>query len=202
MFIVRDLTPLSHNCLILESKEMQGYIVAALWGNAVCQQCEQTHEMNVEWVQRKWGVSFKEKYSCSGREGKDRRKLDTSEAKSKWTSWNKHIKLNRNGEVKLWSKEMWVCKEEQQKSFSYSGNSFSWTVSSPSVWSGLYRVWRFWCFLDGHRKWSTPPSPGSSEGNTIPLIWSDDVLRSVLVLRNTWGLNRGAEVNIGNKDKM
>lgn len=159
MFIVRDLTPLSHNCLILESKEMQGYIVSALWGNAVCQQCEQTHEMNVEWVQRKWGVSFKEKYSCSGREGKDRRKLDTSEAENKWTSWNKHIKLNRNGEVKLWLKEMWVCKEEQQKSFSYTGNSFSWTVSSPSVWSGLYRVWRFWCLLDGHRKWSTPPSP-------------------------------------------
>lgn len=47
-----------------------------------------------------------------------------------------------------------------------------------------------------------PLSPGSSEGNTIPLIWSDDVLRSVLVLRTTRGLNRGAEVNIGNKDKM
>lgn len=100
MFIVRDLTPLSHNCLMLESKEMQGYIVSALWGNAVCQQCEQTHEMNVEWVQRKWGVSFKEKYSCSGREGKDRRKLDTSEAKMNL------VKQAYRAEQKWWSETL------------------------------------------------------------------------------------------------
>lgn len=117
MFIARDLTPLSHDCLILgEQRDPRLRLVKAVRECCISTEHEQTHEMNLERVQRKRGVSFKEKYSWGGWKGKHRGgvEMPASDAENKSASWKK---LNRNAykkkEVKL---EKVILKERKGNS--------------------------------------------------------------------------------------
>lgn len=205
MFIVRDLTLLSHNCLILESKEMQGYIVWALWGNVVCQHSVSRHmrwmwsgfKGNEVWALRRNIAAVDEKEKTEGNWIQVRQKINEPHETS-ISSWTEMVKWNFD-----WRK----CESAKK-------NSRRASVTAESHFPELCPVHLFDLAFTGFGVFgacwmatgSGPPplplSPGSSEGNTIPLIWSDVVLHRVLVLSTTWGLNRGAEVSTGNKDKI
>ncbi len=79
MFEVRDLTPLSHNCLVLESKEMQGCVLSEQRGNAVSQQNTSGCRRQA-WSELKGNevCALKKKYIAGRRQRKRQRELDAS----------------------------------------------------------------------------------------------------------------------------
>lgn len=153
MFIGRDLTPLSHNCLISESKEMQG--LSDLWGNAASQQSRS----GCMW--RTWsgfkgnGMWTLKENTAEDMDG------DGEGAGCKWLIQKLKQREERDKE------EGHACGNEEvkpEKALTEGANlcrrgadelrferrcSIPWTLLGPSAWSYIYRVW---CLSHGCRK--------------------------------------------------
>lgn len=146
MFIARDLTPLSHNCLILESKEMQG--LSELWGNAVSQQ-NRSGCMRRTWSEFKANEVWTLKKNIAEETEVDWGSwMQVSDSENKWASWNREKEernVCKNKEVKpekVTLKEgVNLCRRGADELQFGRRYSIPWTLPSPSVWSCLYRVW-------------------------------------------------------------